>query len=126
MHLIRLRRPWQKIVGPASEPATIDVPELDEKPAANELAAATYRRSFNKPTGLEPSSRVHLRVAGWQGLLESAELNDARLPADETRIDADITGLLRPQNQITIRLIGRPGQAARLSGEVALAIDDGC
>lgn len=125
MHIIRLRRPWQKNAGPDDKPRRIDVPEIDHEPAPQRAQTSTYRRSFNLPSGLADSSRVYLRVDGWQGSLVSATLNDAPLPFGPNNIDAEITSWLRPHNKITITLAGGPGQKVRLSGEVSLAIDDG-
>ena len=124
MHIIRLRRPWRKSFGLHSVPLTVDVPDVDGAATPDQEHTATYRRSFNQPTGLEPSSRVQLRVERWQGVMTSATLNNAPLQTGSTRIDTDITDLLQPQNQLAIVLTGRPGQVARLSGEVTLAISE--
>jgi hypothetical protein len=134
MHIIRLRRPWQKIVGgngppfcidvPEVDPPEVDPPEVDGAPASDVKQTSTYCRSFNMPPGLEPFTRVYLRVDAWQGTLESVTLNAVPLPAGPTRVEADITSLLQPHNQIAIALSGRAGQSVRLSGEVTLAIDD--
>jgi hypothetical protein len=125
MHIIRLRRPWCKSIETGGTPLQIDVPELNVEPTTNEQQqTSTYRRSFNIPSGLRDSSRVYLRVDGWEGCLESATLNGSPLDVGQSKINAEITDLLKPNNQITISLTGRGGQPARLSGEVTLAIDD--
>jgi hypothetical protein len=125
MHTIRLRRPWCKSIETGSVPLRVDVPELNvETTTSEEQQTSTYRRSFNTPSGLSDSSRVYLRVDGWEGCLEFATLNGSPLVVGKSKINAEITDLLKPNNQITISLADRGGQPARLSGEVTLAIDD--
>ncbi len=106
-------------------PVRIDVPELDLQHSLHDEMTFSYRRSFNLPSGLQTSSRVYLRVDGWEGHLDSASLNGSALDVRHaTKINADITNLLASHNEIALRLTSLPGQAARLSGEVTLAIDD--
>jgi hypothetical protein len=124
MHTIRLRRPWCKSIETGGVPLRVDVPELNVETASSEQQTSTYRRSFNIPSGLRDSSRIYLRVDGWEGCLESATLNGSPLDIGKSKINAEITDLLKPNNQITISLTGSGGQPARLSGEVTLAIDD--
>lgn len=125
MHSIRLGRPWRKCVLGSDAPMRIDVPEMDAAESPQEGLTFCYRRSFNRPTGLGPSSRVYLRIEGWEGRLESVAVNGfvMKFP-DSARIETEITNLLAPHNEIEFQLTGQSGQAARLSGEVALAIDD--
>lgn len=125
MHFIRLRRPWHKSVPGDPLPRRIDVPEMDVTGSLHEELTVYYRRSFNLPSGLQPSSRVYLRVDGWEGQLETATLNGSALETGHSaKIDADISHLLEPHNEIELRLVSSPGQTARLSGEVTLAIDE--
>jgi hypothetical protein len=124
MHVIRLRRPWEKCVGDAAESIRIDVPETA---ATETLAAAAYfryRRGFNLPTGLHPASRVYLRIDGWEGRLESVIINGKAIEVTERTISADITDLLETHNQIGVCLAGDVGMTVRLSGEVTLAISE--
>lgn len=123
MHIIRLRRPWEKSRDGGSQWIRIDVPEMDEGDVGDD-ATVLFRRRFNLPSGLQPSSRVRLRVDGWLGHLESITVNDSPLDADSARIDADITDVLQAHNQILVRLRGTTIDPARLSGEVTLAIED--
>ena len=126
MHVIRLRRPWHKSIQEGAAPVRIDVPELDVQHSLHDESTFSYRRSFNLPSGLQASSRVYLRVDGWEGYLDSATLNGSALEVGRaTKLNADITSLLESHNEIELRLASPPGQAARLSGEVTLAIDDG-
>ena len=83
-----------------------------------------YRRGFNLPSGLTPSSRVLLRVDGWDGQLESITVNGSPLETLSAKIDADITDLLRPHNEILVRLSDAAAAPARMSGEVTLAIQE--
>jgi len=124
MHVIRLRRPWHKSDHHGGTSARVDVPEADVD-HEHEERTFRYQRNFNLPSGLRASSQVFLRIDGWQGRLESAAVNGFPLPIEHSRIDAEITQLLEPHNQITLLLTGLPGQGARLSGEVTLAIDAG-
>lgn len=123
MHIIRLRRPWLKSFEDETSEARVDVPDTSE-PNDTQGRQVIYRRTFNRPSGLELSSRVYLRVAGWHGALESARVNETVLPTGADHLDAEVTALLRPHNQVVITLSSQPGQTARLSGEVTLAIDD--
>ena len=124
MHIIRLRRPWSKSLGKNAVPVRIDVPEADTENVLYEDQPSYYRRSFNVPSGLRASSRVYLRVDGWQGRLASAIFNGSPLDIGDSEINTLITHLLEPRNQITLCLVGLSGRAARLSGEVTLAIED--
>ena len=76
------------------------------------------------PAGLQASSRVFLRVDGWEGRLESVKMNGVAVAFAKTDINADVTDQLQPHNQLELKLSGVSGQAARLSGEVSLAIDE--
>jgi len=106
-------------------PVRIGVPEMDVADNLHDEQTFYYRRNFNVPSGLQPSSRVYLRVDGWEGHLDSATLNGSPLEVGHaTKLNADITKLLESHNEIELHLTSPPGQAARLSGEVTLAIDD--
>lgn len=123
MHEIRLRTPWQRCREDGSDCARVDVPETGHPPVADP-GVFCYSRSFNLPSGLQPSSRVYLRIDRWEGRLEAVTVNGVALNVEHSNCNADITKLLRPHNEIALRLAGLPGQAARLSGEVRLVIDD--
>ncbi len=124
MHIIRLRRPWHKTIQQGAVPLRIDVPEMDVADDLQDELTLYYRRSFNRPSGLQSSSRVYLRVDGWEGHLDSATLNGSPLEVGHSKMNVDITNLLESHNEIELRLTSPAGQAARLSGEVTLAIDD--
>ena len=120
-HTIRLRRPWEKTSVGGDVVTRVDVPESpgDE---SDDQSAYQYVRRFNRPTGLDGSTRVHLVISGWSGRLASIRLNDHELDPGLHSIDVDVTDLLESQNQITIQLAGTADAAASLSGEVSLMI----
>lgn len=123
VHVIRLRRPWEKSCDGGRTWKLASVPE----PIADSLGdhpTAIYRRRFNQPTGLGESSCLSLRITGWEGTLESVTINAAHLETGETTIDAVITELVERHNQITVTLLRTETEGARLSGEVSLAIED--
>ena len=144
VHVIRLRRPWEKSTDQGLRwerigvPEPVESPEVEspevESPAAESPAigpsedtveaVVMYRRNFNSPSGLEPDTRVMLRVDRWQGRLVSVAVNESELEAETTTFLADITDMLRPHNQIVLRLTGSSRGPARLSGEVSLEIHE--
>ncbi|MFK8111486.1 MAG: hypothetical protein AB8B91_04775 [Rubripirellula sp.] len=119
MHTIRLKHPWQKR-GPAGQSVKVDVPETE---STQHDGAHTYCRTFHTPSGLEPSTRVHLQVTEWRGQLESISLNGHVLDADD-HLDREISELLEKNNRIEIEIRGVGDQLACLSGEVRLVIHD--
>ena len=124
MHVIRLRRPWNKSHPGGFGSTRIDVPESIANQEFPDETTVQYRRRFHLPAGLQSSSRVFLRVEGWEGQLESITMNGAALALEKNDINADITAQLQPHNHVEITLSSIPGQSARLSGEVSLAIDE--
>ena len=97
------------------------MPEQGEQ--QSEATTYLFRRGFNLPSGLQPSSRVLLRVDGWEGRLESITVNGSPLETGSATIDTDITELLRPHNEILVCL-SDAAAPARMSGEVTLAIQE--
>lgn len=138
MHVIRLRKPWSKTVDGSSEVHRVDVPDASATSVdpASQFAVQNqgshqnrqkvqYRRRFNRPSGLV-RQRVFLRISGWQGQLESLQLNGAEIPAcpgDET-IEADVASLLEDHNELMVSLVGNTQVPPRLTGEVVLAIEE--
>ena len=103
----------------------IEVPEPVVVKSSDDVRTFCYRRNFNLPTGLESSTRVYLHIGGWEGRLEKITLNEVTLPiGNATNVDAEITQLLKSHNEIELCLADANGQVARLSGEVALAIEE--
>ena len=125
MHRIRLRHPWEKQIQGASAASSVAVPEPASEPndSASQAAPATYCRSFHRPTGLERTSTVMLRISNWQGQLESLQLNEQTLPCPQgPPLEIDITAWLASRNQLLIYLVPQTDEPVRLSGEVELAI----
>lgn len=90
---------------PVPEGATLDslsVSLPDASLAQCDAAEVTYRRNFNRPTGLESGSCVWLNSA-LLPLARSVELNGHSLtPLDSDRVE--ITSLLRPHNELLVSL----------------------
>jgi hypothetical protein len=128
LHVIRLKRPWEKICLDTGQSQIVDVPEpavvAAAEPTASKLAQMSYCRNFNAPTGLEASSRVYLRVSEWVGKLDRISLNGQVLDAAGSPFEADITDWIRPHNRIEIVLEDLPAKLARMAGEVTIVIDD--
>ncbi len=135
-HAIRLRGPWWRSPGTRFDDqramrvqwaADVDAPESD---------AFVMRRTFNRPTGLDATNRVHLLAAGLDHL-GAIELNGQRVwsldPAVTSAvIDVEISSVLQAVNQLELMFtlprpaLPRPALArpalARVSGEVRLEI----
>lgn len=137
VHTIRLRRPWQKQFAQSDLVDRIDVPETDatdselsdsDSPANAAVMSATYTRRFNRPTGLDDTSQLRLRIDSWRGELQSLIVNDQELAPLPCPVDAEITHLLSNQNCITIVLnpttteSENEMQPVQLTGPVVLAI----
>ena len=123
MHVIRLRRPWDRIDAQTQQRQRIDVPE----PPSDEDSprSVTYRRRFNRPTGLVPDTAIRLRISGWAGELTALSLNDQSLPVGAAPLEVDLSGRLEPHNSLQLTLAPGPdGAPPRLSGEVTLVIDE--
>lgn len=109
-HRIRLRRPWRHEV---------------------EAARARYVRTFNRPSGLTPSTRVMLVVWGLP-LTVVVSLNGQRLTAasisdagsdDPGQLRFDLGALLEAHNALMIEVRRVPGDAEALApGEPPAAV----
>ena len=121
MHTIRLRRPWEKQLVGSDIVSRVDVPEsISDSPVTE--STFVYRRRFNQPTGLDDAAKVHLRISGWSGQIDSVTLNGSSLRIAGDSIEVEVKSLLRAQNQIDIQLTDTAKASAALSGEVTLAI----
>ena len=125
MHVIRLRKPWEKTTDPAGLVVRVDVPEEPVQEMQSAELVAHYRRSFHRPTGLGMSS-VYLNISGWHGRLVVLSLNAKPLPLvdGQTHIRVEVQSLLQAHNQLRISLTGTMETPPRLSGEVTLEILD--
>ncbi len=122
MHTIRLRGPWQKVEGSDSTATRVTVPETQHGDGLGE--SATYKRNFNRPTGLTGQDRVSITISDWEGKLEQIAINDNVIEHDDKRpLRAEITPHLELHNVLAITLAGGTDSPARLSGEVTLQIE---
>lgn len=120
MHVIRLRRPWQRKC--AGQTQVVDVPDAIDSPVP--AGIVSYRRSFNAPSGLEPSTILRIRIEHWSGKLVQLLLNDQPIGHEEMeRVDLDVSGLLKPHNVLEV-VLSDDAQPACLTGEVTLAIEE--
>ncbi len=101
----------------------MDVPDVDESAKHDRApSSVTYARSFNRPTGLEDNSRVHLRIESWTGSLQAVLFNVEPLEISDPPLEVDISERIQPHNQIRICLEDN-AETARLSGAVDLLIE---
>ncbi len=98
-HRIRIRGPWKYRL-PSGQTGTTTLPAKWEG-RAPEL---TLSRHFNWPAKLEPNERVFLVFAGYggHGAVDVNESEVGRLDGHSSSFD--ITRLLRPGNELQIRL----------------------
>ncbi|QDT02613.1 hypothetical protein K227x_09910 [Rubripirellula lacrimiformis] len=129
MHVIRLRKPWQKTAADGIV-LRVDVPEpphdFDVTRDDESVGVVDYERRFNSPTGLDATVRVYLRIDGWEGELVDVHLNDRSLVSDvdSLQLRIDITDWVLSANRLVIRLNANDQITdPRLSGEVTLAIE---
>lgn len=130
MHVIRLRKPWEKTTHPDGHVVRIDVPEgpVEEGPVEEMQSVemiAHYGRSFHRPSGLGESI-VYLNISAWHGQLVSMSLNAKPIPhvEGESQIRVEVQSLLKSHNRLRISLSGSVETPPRLSGEVTLEILD--
>ena len=153
MHKIRLRKPWTKEAntdvvntdvintggvgtGAVNTGITtrVDVPEPITE--ATTHSPLRYRRSFNRPSGLDDRSRVFLAIESWRGNLTSIQIDDQTIVGPGGMdseppflvcfpIRVEITGILKAHNTLVIRLESKHDQAPLLDGEVRLEIESG-
>ncbi len=109
-HQIRLRGPWQLWLASADDPRPIEPMGRFEAPnGLGDRLPPQYRgparleRSFHRPTGLQPTSQIHLRI--HSDLCGQLSLNGqplGHLEPGEQRFD--ITPLLQIRNRICIEV----------------------
>lgn len=93
----------------------------DQSLLACDAASVTYRRHFNRPTGLSPQTAVVL-ICGLIPLADRAELNGHVLSAPFAgEMAIDITQLLLPHNQLAVEICcDRYGDAASASARLEI------
>lgn len=123
MHTIRLRRPWLRFSNLDATPDRVDVP--DDSPLACGGGTVTYRRAFNRPTGLATHDRIWLSIEHFSGDSIRVLLNDTPIDQDVTgdSILVDLTSYLEPTNQLSVQLEGSADVTAALDGAVSLQIE---
>ena len=124
VHTIRLRRPWLRSVGDQEPPTKVDVPDADLS-AERCDSFVTYRRAFNRPSGLEPNDRVWLSIAKYTDCSIRVLLNDVSIFQGDTPqpLRIDITPHLGNTNQLVIQRTAEHQLNAVLDGEVTLQIE---
>lgn len=130
MHVIRLRKPWTRILSDGGVVDRVDVPDGDSfdcPPSMESQAeiAVVYSRRFNRPSGVR-RARVYLRITGWHGRLDVVTLNEhsVAVGGDSHVVHAEITSLLRSHNELKLRLVATVTTPPRLTGEVELGIEE--
>ena len=154
-HIIRLRGPWQRTVVSGSLPVLAEN-ETPEPAATSKQSARVqmpsdwrddlgvdfigvvcYTRMFNRPTSIDASTDIRLRLHRFVGKRTEIRLNgetlaDVRWPEDSVEID--VAGKLQPRNCLEVEIDSLlekdvapepnspPPPAAGLVGEVHLEI----
>jgi len=103
-HTIRLHAAWKRMVpeceGPAAGSVTVSLP--DASLLECDASSVTYRRSFNRPTGITVGTVV-LLASDLLPLGRPARLNGQTLPSLDSR-QVEITALLLAHNELEIVL----------------------
>ena len=131
-HRIRLRPAWQYCGGAVFDQARsqrVEVPDRRTPQQRVDQAQAVYRRSFNRPTGLQPQSRVWLVFTAVEGT-GAARLNGRPIGTFDASADGspacgrfEVTRLLQNANVIEVTLAASSPALLCLSGEVRLEIE---
>jgi hypothetical protein len=107
----------------------VDVPDLSQL-ELREGSKLTYRRAFNRPTGLEIGDKVWLSIDSYSGGSIVVLLNDQSVFQSDTHepIRIDLTTGLEAANRLEIQLAGSVAEdaqviSARLDGDVSLQIE---
>ncbi|QDV88085.1 hypothetical protein [Planctomycetes bacterium TBK1r] len=124
MHTIRLRRPWLRSADPLSPPDKVDVPDTTPL-AVTGGDRVTYRRVFNRPTGLTPTDVVWLSIPQYAADSIEVRINDTLIVRSTTGdpIRVDITAQLQTSNQLAVTLKPSGSSPAALDGQVTLQIE---
>lgn len=105
MHLIRLHAAWQRTAieprGVGPQEVTVTLPDRS-LPSCGALAVL-YRRSFNRPTGLGPATKLYFE-SGLLPLSSLVRCNGVPVEAQMQQERLDLTDLLRPSNVIEIQV----------------------
>ena len=85
----------------------------------------TYRRAFNRPTGLAPEDRVWLSIEHFSANSIQVLLNGTPVYQTDTgnSLRLDLTPFLEPTNQLSVQLNASAASLAALDGPVSLQIE---
>lgn len=121
IHRIQLRGPWRyEWLGTApvtSSQGTVKFPATWNEVFGSVAGSALFRRTFHRPTNLEPSDRVFLVIPGLRGTLR-VRLNDVPLEASPAPAgqEFELTRDLLPVNQLAVEIDFDPGTTADPGG----------
>lgn len=130
-HTIRLRGPFtltRKRNGTQQAAVRVQVPckispDLVELPAIDADDVLSLRRSFRKPTGLEPQQRVTLELSNFEKakrlLLNFETESEVSAVFEGGGLTVDVTEKLLDANRLEIELASLPAYA----GEIQLVIE---
>ncbi|PAY19672.1 hypothetical protein CKO51_10085 [Rhodopirellula sp. SM50] len=109
---------------PQSPPDKVDVPDTAPLVVTGG-GRVTYRRVFNRPTGLTPTDVVWLSIPQYAADSVEVRINDTLIyQSDRTKpIRLDMTAALRPSNQLAITLTAGKCPTTVLDGAVTLEIE---
>ena len=140
-HLIRLRGPWQRTVvfgaetvieGGENEKVIMPISVADDL-GDSFRGRVEYQRFFNRPTGIEASTKLHLALDRVVGADLEVKLNNELLGEfdhQNDRVCFEIGSRLQKRNDLRVRLSTLPSdvessstkQVSGLVGEVRLEI----
>jgi hypothetical protein len=116
VHTIRLHAAWKRMVDckAAGDAVGETVVSLPDVAIASEIAdSVTYRRSFNRPTGLAQGDAIVLKC-GLLPIASSIDFNGNRLdvPAEQS---LNIGPHLQHHNELVVKIAADQFQAASLA-----------
>jgi hypothetical protein len=123
VHQIRLQGPWQ-CIPPGSDadsaPIEITIPAHWRHLFGDVCGSAIFRRTFHRPTGLEPENRVILRLPSQAARIDRCSLNAIELVSHDTDpLEYEATNALHQFNRLEIVLHRDESMPAESSGLIA-------
>jgi len=131
-HIIRLRGPWQRkiLTGDSSEATAGDESLTVKMPSswvddlgANFVGVVCYSRMFNRPTGIDETTDIRVRLRRVVGKATTVRLNgevvgDILWPKDSGEVD--VTGQLKPRNCLEVEITSLLEEACKSKTESKL------
>jgi len=120
MHRISLRGPWEISLSPVPPnlPTPQRLPATWTELFGDQAGTATFRRTFHRPTNLDPGEVVWLALTGCRGagtvVLNGDKLGDMTVEKSSWR--ADITHKLMAKNKLHIELTYSPASDPQPGG----------